>query len=629
MARAASNFSFFLTVDFARLDSILTAFELAAPDAATCRCILFRRNVMSRRRSSAEKPIPEARRARVVAQAAGHTLQSHAVGSLPLINGILERLQLREHLEAVLPVENKRVVVPAATGLLVLLKNVLLSREPLYGVADWGVRQAGNLLGVTSKQIEAFNDDRMGRCLDRLFDADCGAVALRVAAAAVRAFQVSLDELHNDSTTVTFHGAYADAREEQTVRGRRTPAITWGHNKDHRPDLKQVLYILTVTEDGAVPVQVRVENGNTTDDQTHQSTWDLLCQLTGRRDFLYVADSKLATRENMAYIHQRGGRFLTVLPRTRSEDEKFRQALADKKAEWRHLWDKTDEDGKVVDRFSVCDAANVSSEGYRVVWYHSTLKAELDAMHRGAQLERAFSELAALRQKLQSPRTRYRTASRVWEAVAQILAERDVKHLIEVQVDSHQEERYRQASRGRPTSKTKYNRLVTTRFDLSYAVKHESLEVERRGYGAFPLITNVLDASQRDLLWSYKKQPTIERRFSQMKTDFSVAPVHLHSASRIVSFLCVYFLALLVEALLERELRQAMKTSQVKSLPLYPEGRPCRHPTAPRVFEAFDNVQRHALAADGQQRAVMLTELSPVQRTILKLLRHPTENYGN
>ena len=55
-----------------------------------------------------------------------------------------------------------------------------------------------------------------------------------------------------------------------------------------------------------------------TDDQTHRDTWDLLCQLTGRRDFLYVADCKLATSENMAYLHQRQGRFVTVLPRTRA-----------------------------------------------------------------------------------------------------------------------------------------------------------------------------------------------------------------------------------------------------------------------------------------------------------------------
>jgi len=66
----------------------------------------------------------------------------------------------------------------------------------------------------------------------------------------------------------------------------------------------------TVTRDGAVPVQFRVESGNATDDRSHRATWELLCQLTGRRDFLYVADCKLATAENMAYLHQRGGRFL-------------------------------------------------------------------------------------------------------------------------------------------------------------------------------------------------------------------------------------------------------------------------------------------------------------------------------
>lgn len=583
---------------------------------------------MSHRRKPVEKPVPEARRARLVAQAAGHTLQSHAVGALPLINGILERLKLEECLEQVLPAEDRRVLVPAATGLTVLLKNILLSREPLYGVADWGVQQAPDLLGLTATQINAFHDDRLGRCLDRLFDADCGSVALRVAAVAIREFQVSLDELHNDSTTVTFHGAYVDAQEEQVVRGRPVPAITWGHNKDHRPDLKQVLYILTVTEDGAVPVQFRVESGNTTDDQTHQTTWDLLCQLSGRRDFLYVADSKLATRENMAYLHQRGGRFLTILPRTRSEDEKFRQALAGNDVTWRPLWDKTDEDGKVFDRFSVCDVSNVSSEGYRLVWYHSSLKAELDAMVRGAQLERAFQELAALAQKLHSPRTRYRTPGRVWEAVEEILSGRDVQHLVQVQVESREKETFRQTSRGRPTSKTKYIRQVTTRFDLSYTVNQTALEVERRGDGAFPLITNVLDASELDLLWAYKKQPKIEKRFSQMKTDFAVAPVHLHSASRIEAFLCVYFLALLVEALLERELRQAMKASDVTSLPLYPEGRPCRCPTTRRVFDAFDNVQRHDLAAEGRQRTVMVTELSPLQLKILKLLGHPPEHYG-
>ena len=156
--------------------------------------------------------------------------------------------------------------------------------EPLYGVGEWAARHDTRWLDLSDEQLPALNDDRVGRALDRLFDADVAALVLDVAAHAVSAFDVTLDELHNDSTTVTFHGDYENAERERTMRGRLRLAVTWGHNKDHRPDLKQLLYILTVSGDGAVPVHFRVESGNATDDRSHRETWDLLCKLTGRAD---------------------------------------------------------------------------------------------------------------------------------------------------------------------------------------------------------------------------------------------------------------------------------------------------------------------------------------------------------
>lgn len=583
---------------------------------------------MTTRRQPAELPPPDTYQARLVAQAAGQSLQSHCVGAMPILNRLLERLKLQQFLEESLPREDRRVRVPAATGLLLLLKNFLLSREPLYAVSEWGLRQAPDLLGLSPAQLDGFNDDRMGRCLDRLFAADCGAVALRVVAAAVREFDVSLDELHNDSTTITFHGNYKDAKEEQPVGGGRTPAITWGHNKDHRPDLKQVLFLLTVSGDGAVPVQFRVESGNTTDDKTHQTTWDVLCQLSGQRDFLYVADSKLATRENMAYVHQHGGRFLSVLPRTRSEDAVFRESLLKEEVTWCPMWNKTDEDGVVQDKFSYCAKAQTTSDGYRLIWYYSTLKAEIDALNRTVSLERAYQKLHSLRLKLTSPRARKRTETQVRELVDKILAEYEVTHLVDVQIVAREQEKFRQTARGRPTAKTRYVREVTQRFDLKLDVDPARLAKERLCDGVFPLVTNDFDMSERDVLWAYKKQPAIEKRFSQLKTDFGVAPVHLHSPSRIVAFLCVYFFVLLVEALLERELRRLMKAGEIATLPLYPEGRPCRHPTARRVLDLFDNVQRHTLTIGEQPPAELVTELSPLQRKILKLLKIPSQEYG-
>ena len=88
--------------------------------------------------------------------------------------------------------------------------------------------------------------------LDRLFDALAGDLVLTVVRHVIDELQINLDELHNDSTTVSFFGAYSESEEERRVRGRRTLAITFGHSKDRRPDQKHLLYILTVSEDGGI-----------------------------------------------------------------------------------------------------------------------------------------------------------------------------------------------------------------------------------------------------------------------------------------------------------------------------------------------------------------------------------------
>ena len=508
--------------------------------------------------------------------------------------------------------------------MLVLVRNLLISREPLYGVGEWAARHVPALLGLTPEQLPALNDDRVGRCLDRLFDADIPSLTLAVVAHAVREFGVALDELHNDSTTITFHGDYEAADRERTLRGRLRLAVTWGHNKDHRPDLKQLLYILTVTRDGAVPVQFRVESGNATDDRSHQGTWELLCQLTGRRDFLYVADCKLATAENMAHLHQHGGRFLSVLPRTRSEDAAFRTLVRDGRARWRHIHDKRDDEGDVVDRFSVHEPEATSAEGYRLIWYHSTRKAELDALSRHHRIERASRPpgRTAAEAGLAAdavPRAcqgRARPSRRSCATARSRAGSRSRSR-------SRPPRRYRQERRGRPGPETRYVKREGTRFDLTYRIDHDRLAEEARCDGIFPLITNVVTLSERDLLLAYKQQPRIETRFAQLKTDFVVAPVYLKEASRIQALLCVYFFALLVESLLERELRRAMERAGVESLPLYPEGRACRRPTARRVIDLFEDVQRHELTEGKYPAVVFTTELTRLQRRILRLLGMP------
>jgi transposase len=563
----------------------------------------------------------ETRQPRETAHAQERTLESRRVGALPVLGRFIKRLRIEEFLCKHLPREDRRSRVPTATALLLLLRNLLISREPLYGVGEWAARHDIRWLDLSDEQLPALNDDRVGRALDRLFDADVAALALDVAAHAVSAFDVTLDELHNDSTTVTFHGDYENAERERTLRGRLRLAVTWGHNKDHRPDLKQLLYILTVSGDGAVPVHFRVESGNATDDRSHRATWDLLCKLTGRHDFLYVADCKLATAENMAHVHQHGGRFLSVLPRTRTEDAAFRARVLLGQVDWRPIHDKRDDDGNLLDQFSICEPTAQSAEGYRLIWYHSRRKAEMDAQARLARLERAVERLNALRQKLGSPRTRYRLKAKVVEAVEAIVQEFNVGAWITVEVSEQTTPKFRQEKRGRPGKETKYvKREEDVRFDLKHQVDLGGLTEEAKCDGIFPLITNERSLSELQLLLAYKQQPAIERRFEQMKTDFVVAPVYLKETSRIQALLCVYFFVLLVEALLERELRRAMAEKEIEGLPLYPEGRACRRPTARRVIDLFEDVQRHTLVMGKEPPVEFTTELTRLQRKILRLL---------
>ena len=411
----------------------------------------------SSRRRSARRQVPAAEPLKPgqQAQAPGLTLRSFQVGALPLVNQILERMRLEAFFQEYLPPDDPRCQFPTAQALLVLVRNVLLSREPVYAVGAWAAEFAPDLFNLWEEQVALLHDDRLGRCLTRLFVGTGPELILAVVRHVIAEFQVSLDELHNDSTTVSFYGAYDEAAEEGLRLGRATHAITWGHSKARRPDLKQLLYTLTVSSDGSVPVYFTSHSGNVADDTTHCATWELLQQLVGSSDFLYVADCKLASEENLGYIARRGGRFVTVMPRTHGEDEQFRAKLRQSSdaVRWEPLYDVTDEEGNVTDQLFVDADEALSSEGYRLLWYRSTRKAELDLASRARRVQRAWAGLTELRERLSSPRTRFRERGKVQRAVEDLLARCEVESWIRVSIEEREDATYRQSAQ-RPGATT-------------------------------------------------------------------------------------------------------------------------------------------------------------------------------
>ena len=220
-------------------------------------------------------------------------LESLQVGAVPIVAEFLERLDLERILHSHLAPKTlgRPARVPPARVLAVLVTNVLLARRPLYAIPAWLKQFVPAHFGLTREQLSCLNDDRLGRTLDLIFEAEQASLVTSLVLRAIDEFDVQLTQLHNDSTTVTFSGAY---RHQDADRG-RVPWITYGFNKDHRPDLKQLVYELTISADGAVPLHFKTHDGNVTDDQTHRHTWSVLRDLVGHPDFCYVADSKLRT----------------------------------------------------------------------------------------------------------------------------------------------------------------------------------------------------------------------------------------------------------------------------------------------------------------------------------------------
>ena len=558
-----------------------------------------------------------------------HTsLESLEVGATPVVRHFLRRLQLPALLEQHLPaLPGRQPALPTAVTLTVLLSNLLLARQPLYAIPAWVARRVPEHLGLQPDQVALLNDDRIGRALDHLRRADRASLLTALVLHAVREFHIDLSELHQDTTTVTFTGAYAS--QPPVDQAARPPRITFGYNKDHRPDLKQLLYSITISADGAVPVHCKTCDGNTTDDQVHQETWAFLRQIIGHSDFLYVADSKLCTRDNMGFIASRQGRFLTVLPRTRAEDGWFRDYLQTHAVEWREVQRQPNprrRDGPDVVYHGV-EGPRRSAEGYRVLWYRSSQKEEQDRQSRQQRLERAYARLDGL----QAPgrRRQFRTPGEAREAAGRILAEEEVERLLRVAVDREVEEDYRQVGPGRPGPHTEYRRVEASRYRIRFEEDSEALRREARCDGLFPLLTNDEALSPQEALGKYKYQPFVEKRHEQLKSVFGVTPVWLKNTGRVASLLWLYYVVELVQALVEREVRRQMGRQQVASLALYPEERASECPTAALVFNVLEGVRRHRLLDErGQELRRFHDELPAAGEEVLELLGVAGSSYG-
>jgi len=535
-------------------------------------------------------------------------LRALRVGALPILNHFIERMGLAA--ELTLALKNAGY----ADALLALMKNIVVERNALYAVGEWAA-----LYDVGLVAQGKIGDDRLGRALDRLFAADRATLQTRMVLAAIKGFDLKMQEIHNDTTSVMVRGAY-DGQNPKAVQLKR------GHSKERRPDLKQLVYSLCITADGAVPVHFKAYDGNQTDDGIHLETWNRLRSLLQHPRFIYVADCKLCTEKNLRTIDAEHGFFVTVVPKTRSEVQTFTEAVLAGDVRWEEILRKrADRDENAFDVIECAVGPYHLREGFMLYWYRSSQKKKRDARDRDERIERTIERLESLDlRRMRGPKTDAAIGKRIDEIIAQHHAE----EWITVEVKWDAVEKFKAITRGKPTAETAFRRIIERVPRLHVATNAEKIAQSAAMDGIFPLTTNTKEKPV-DVFKIYKYQPRIEKRHALLKSTLEVAPIWLKKNTRIEALMFLEFVAQMLAALVERALRQKMAERKIDLLCSLPEGRGSKTPTIEQVLRLFEHQNKHALY-DGERLIKQFADpLTPVQSQILQLLSLSTAVYGS
>lgn len=543
------------------------------------------------------------------------------LGEIPLLQTMIQRLRFREVLSHYVKTHGNENV-PAVDTLLLMVINIACGRQPLYELSEWVDHIESRALKGSIPDIEnvEFSDDRFGRALDKLFEADRASLVVDIALRVVEATGVDLSQIHNDSTTIKSTGQ---------MQGTSATGVKFkhGHSKDHRPDLKQIVFNLTISADGAIPLHYKAYSGNRTDDTLHIETWNTLQKIAGREDFLYVADSKVCTHKQLAHIVNHGGRVVTLMPKTWKEARSFkneqRQNPKKKERILRRLIPNSENEYETY--YRILEDHHTQENHYPLHWIYSSEKKKRDQKSREKRLKKAETDLSDLMIKLNT--RKLKTKEQIEERVKELLEKHDVESYYYIQIGEVKEQSLKQVGRGRPSKETSYEKVITTIYTLSWTRKLSELKREKNIDGFFPILCTDPKITAKEALEAYKYQPRLEKRFYQLKSVHNGAPTLFKKVERVEAMMFLFFLALILQATIEREVREGMSESKIKALSVYPEHRLAYHPTTAKIFDRFHDISTYQINKNGRVAEEYQDELTELQEEILKLLGMKENDY--
>ena len=540
--------------------------------------------------------------------------QIHPVGHLPLVLGVLRRLEVATVIDRLIP-PHPAHVLSCGRGVEALVLAILDGDHALYKVGRRLEERGMMALLQPGLTRASLHDYRLGHILDALFGANLNRVLSALALKALEVYSIPTPWLHQDTTTIVLYGAYED---EPKTLGAPRPA--YGHSKDGRDDLKQVLLSLGVSGDGGIPLRIGVRDGNRSDSvETPVAIEECLALgLEGVRGI--VADSKAYSRRTLGVCLEHKIDLVTLVPRTcavRQELEAWgRQQptlplLVEKPGRTQDEAPRRWHGHSVLRQVAVeYSDGRVAQEALRFVVVHSSQLAQQQTQTSAAA---QVKEAEAVADHIKRVQARWFACLPDAEAA---LAEYEGQgrrgrrprpwryHAVRYRSVADTR-RTRRARRGRPA------KMDPPPLESGYrlVVEVEALANPEADNGWTVLATTVSaeGCADAELLQAYQDQnATVEPGFRWIKNPAAIAPVWLEKPERIAALAMLTVLGLLVYSVLQRQVRLYLRMHD-QQLPGN-KGLTAT-PTAAVVLALFAQVALVQLWIDDQE----ITQLSGVQ----------------
>lgn len=569
---------------------------------------------------------------------------------LPIALAFLRKLRVAELIDAVIPrpKPGPQSAIAAALGLPppkpppsvgtcteAMILNILEGRVALCQMEDWLRGLPVDGFWGPDVQPAQFTDDRLAQALDALFAAGTESLYSQIIVELIRVFHVAVDRLHFDTTSLLTFGAH------DVPEGLAGPRAAHGYSKDHRPDLLQWVFGMTVQHEG-LPRVSTLQDGNTGDPLVHRAHLELLrARALDPSTTTFVFDSKGCNAEGLGLLRSVGFHAVTLLPHTFALHATLIDQALQSPAAWIELAKRpgeTQDDPERLWRGCVvpCEMTlrRPCAEGEGDA-YTETFHA---IVVRSSALQRAHEHAAERRRnraqrQLQGPIQRLRAETFACEQDAQSAAERFVrKHTVpglRVQTTVHREQVPVPRRRGRPRAEavqettTAYRIAATIEEDLS--TQHAARERQ----GLFVLVTSrVIDARYpaTKVFGDYQGQDVVEAGFRWLKGPGQVAPILLRTPARIEALSFLFTVTLLLYRLLQREIRRAL--AQTTETVPGPNRVPTQRPTTQALMRRFTELYLVSVATGGGTRT-WLSGWKPFHDQVLRWLNLPPDLYSS